>query len=803
MMKNSLPKKEGKMRIRAFPMTMDEKIVENIWHLLKEAIQEIQRKNNSGLSFEELYRNSYTMVLHKHGERLYSGLKEVVTQHLETRVRNEVVVSLNNNFLQTLNSAWSDHQTSMVMIRDILMYMDRVYVQQNNCENVYNLGLILFRDKVVRYGCIGKHLRDTLLDMIMRERRGEVIDRLAVKNACQMLMLLGIETRNVYEEDFESHFLKQSAEFYKMESQRFLEENSASVYIRRVEARITEEAERATHYLDESTEPRIVAVVEEELIKHHMNTVVEMENSGVVHMLCNGKTDDLACMYKVFTRVSDGHKTMATCVSQHLRARGKALVQDQGQANNAIVYIQNLLDLKDQFDHFLAKSFNSDKFFKQVISGDFEHFLNLNPKSPEYLSLFIDDKLKKGVKGLSDAEVESVLDKAMILFRFLQEKDSFEEYYKRHLARRLLNQKSASDDSEKMMISKLKSECGCQFTSKLEGMFKDMTISNTVNEEFKTFVNQNNTNRNMNGIDLTVRVLTTGYWPGQNAPPSINLNPVPRGAFKVFKNFYLGKHSGRILTLQPSTGTADLNALFFGIKKEEGEGKDGASSTAGATAAAAVAGPSGGASSSSSSSSSVAQQGASSGGGGASQANPKKHILCVNTYQMCILLMFNVNDKLSYADIKDDTMIPDRELTRALQPLAIGKPSQRILVKHPKTKDIEPTHTFQVNEAFTSAFHRVKIQQASARQGESEPERSETRKKVDEDRKHEIEACIVRIMKSRQQLNHNQLVSEVVAQLIKRFSPSPVIIKKRIESLIEREYIKRSDADRKHYVYLA
>ena len=36
------------------------------------------------------------------------------------------------------------------------------------------------------------------------------------------------------------------------------------------------------------------------------------------------------------------------------------------------------------------------------------------------------------------------------------------------------------------MISKLKSECGCQFTSKLEGMFKDMTVSNTINDEFKT-----------------------------------------------------------------------------------------------------------------------------------------------------------------------------------------------------------------------------------------------------------------------------------------------------------------------------
>ncbi len=61
-----------------------------------------------------------------------------------------MLAALNNNFLQTLNAAWNDHQTSMVMIRDILMYMDRVYVQQNNCENVYNLGLVIFRDKVVR-----------------------------------------------------------------------------------------------------------------------------------------------------------------------------------------------------------------------------------------------------------------------------------------------------------------------------------------------------------------------------------------------------------------------------------------------------------------------------------------------------------------------------------------------------------------------------------------------------------------------------------------------------------------------------
>ena len=91
---------------------------------------------------------------------------------------------------------------------------------------------------------------------------------------------------------------------------------------------------------------------------------------------------------------------------------------------------------------------------------------------------------------MSEQEIENVLDKSMVLFRYLQEKDVFERYYKQHLAKRLLLNKSVSDDSEKNMISKLKTECGCQFTSKLEGMFKDMTLSNTTMDEFKTFTQQ-------------------------------------------------------------------------------------------------------------------------------------------------------------------------------------------------------------------------------------------------------------------------------------------------------------------------
>ena len=135
----------NRIRIKAFPMNLDENYMENIWGVLENAILEIQKKNNSGLSFEELYRNAYTLVLHKQGEKLYNGMKEVVTNHLVGKVRQEIIDSLHNNFLHAVNIAWIDHQFSMIMIRDILMYMDRVYVKQNNLVNVYDQGLVLFR----------------------------------------------------------------------------------------------------------------------------------------------------------------------------------------------------------------------------------------------------------------------------------------------------------------------------------------------------------------------------------------------------------------------------------------------------------------------------------------------------------------------------------------------------------------------------------------------------------------------------------------------------------------------------------
>lgn len=95
--------------------------------------------------------------------------------------------------------------------------------------------------------------------------------------------------------------------------------------------------------------------------------------------------------------------------------------------------------------------------------------------------------------------------------------------------------------------------------------------------------------------------------------------------------------------------------------------------------------------------------------------------------------------------MKQETDIPEKDLIRAIQSLAMAKPTQRILLKEPKAKEIMPSDTFAVNNGFTSKLIRVKINTVSAK-GESDPERQETRVKVDDDRKHEIEAAIGKLI---------------------------------------------------------
>ena len=215
-------------------------------------------------------------------------------------------------------------------------------------------------------------------------------------------------------------------------------------------------------------------------------------------MLENDQFSDLARMYKLFKNVIDpaaapgtspaaasGLQQIRSLMVAHLKEKGRALVNDTERQKDPVEFVTRLLEEKDKYDTIVREAFGNDKSFQNALNQAFEFFMNLNPRSPEFISLFVDDKLRKGLKGVSEEDSERVLDKVMMLFRYLQEKDVFEKYYKQHLAKRLLGGRTVSDDTERSFIGKLKTECGYQFTSKIEGMFIDMRTSADLMVAFK------------------------------------------------------------------------------------------------------------------------------------------------------------------------------------------------------------------------------------------------------------------------------------------------------------------------------
>jgi cullin 3 len=347
-----------------------------------------------------------------------------------------------------------------------------------------------------------------------------------------------------------------------------------------------------------------------------------------------------------------------------------------------------------------------------ALTRSFAEFINSTTfnRGSEYISLYIDDNMRKHVKTMTEAEVDDVLQKAITLLKYIQDKDMFERYYKKHLSRRLLMDKSASLEIEKQMVGRMKIELGNTFTSKMEGMFRDMTISDELTGNYRIFRDQQGDIDPMR-IDLKVSILTSMTWPTEmmdrigNDPDTdgivrkVNYPHEIESLKASFERFYSMKHSGRRLTWIPQAGGADIKARLPSKK-----------------------------------------------GGKVFQIFE----YAVSTYAMFVLLLFNdlpPGESLSFAEIQARTNIPESELMRNLQSLAVA-PATRVLRKEPMSRDVKPTDKFYFNENFTPRAVKIKIGVVAAgSKAETDRERVETEKKNDSSRLYVIEAAIVRIMK--------------------------------------------------------
>ena len=107
-----------------------------------------------------------------------------------------------------------------------------------------------------------------------------------------------------------------------------------------------------------------------------------------------------------------------------------------------------------------------------------------------------------------------------------------------------------------------------------------------------------------------------------------------------------------------------------------------------------------------------------------------------------------------------------------------------------------------MNPTFKNSLYKIRLPIAHAKETKT-TEKNDVIEKVDEDRRHMVEATIVKVMKTRRRLDHNSLITETTKILSQKFNPDPTMIKKRIESLIEREYMERDTDDRRYYKYIA
>lgn len=147
----------------------------------------------------------------------------------------------------------------------------------------------------------------------------------------------------------------------------------------------------------------------------------------------------------------------------------------------------------------------------------------------------------------------------------------------------------------------------------------------------------------------------------------------------------------------------------------------------------------------------------------------KSYDLVTSTYQACILVLFNEEKTtLTYQQIKDAMNFDDETAKRQLHSLSCVS-KYAILEKTPASKSINLEDSFSINETFTSQLKKVKLPLPAL-------EEFFSKEKVIEDRSIAIEAAIVRIMKSRKQLEHNALVQEVITQL-QTFKPHPKVNK--------------------------
>ncbi|KAK5938443.1 hypothetical protein PMZ80_009413 [Knufia obscura] len=762
------PKRLVVKNLRTTPKVDPSEYYERKWREQSAALDSLFQGGDVKIMLEELYKATEHICRQGRAAELFGRLKEKCTAHLNENVRPQLIKACQDQSgtpaLQAFVDAWALWQTQLQTIRHIYFYLNQAYlIRHQEHGDINAVGMHMFRSAIF----YEQSIRDTVLratvELVQQDRKGDNSNASLLKAAVDALHDLG-----VYTGDFEPMLLEQSRWWFWQWRKEEAEKEDLPHYVRSCSVLLDNELARCdTLSFDRSTRTQLSDMFDEIFVEENVDRLSDMD--GVLDMLEQDMDTEIEQCWTLLARKSH-HHLLSSPYAKFTETEGTMIVFDEKNEPDMVV---RLLALKRKLDHLHVDCFHKGEHMGNTLHKSFEQFMNKTKKSQtnydtdnakpgEMIAKHIDLLLKGGAKAIpklaqktdsaegeneqdyddNEAEEESVekhLSDALDLFRFVHGKAVFEAFYKKDLARRLLMGRTQSFDAERSMLARLRNECGAQFTHNLESMFKDMDLAR---EEMKSY-NQIQSDKGVKPpVEISVNVLSVAAWPTY---PDIPVN-VPTSILKSqhdFESHFKDKHVGRKLTWKPSLAHCQLKARFSKSVKE----------------------------------------------------------LVVSGFQAIVLLLFNdvpTGGSLSYSQIKSLTNLPDNEVKRTLQSLACAK--YKVLNKTPKSRDVNDTDTFTFNASFTDPRFRVKINQIQLK--ETKEENKETHQRVAADRHYETQAAIVRIMKSRKRIGHNELIVEVIKATRSRGVLDQSDIKKNIEKLIEKDYMEREEEIR-GYSYLA
>uniref|UniRef100_A0A673ICS2 Cullin-1 n=1 Tax=Sinocyclocheilus rhinocerous TaxID=307959 RepID=A0A673ICS2_9TELE len=669
------------------------------------------------------------------------GLKQIgldqIWDDLRAGIQQDGEDLMDESVLKFYTQQWEDYRFSSKVLNGICAYLNRHWVRRECDEGrkgiyeIYSLALVTWRECLFRP--LNKQVRletgkTSYRTNIEADREGEE-RRNHQHSTHQWSVELGLNeddafakgpTLSVYKEYFETQFLADTERFYTRESTEFLQQNPVTEYMKKAEARLLEEQRRVQVYLHESTQDELARKCEQVLIEKHL----EIFHTEFQNLLDADKNEDLGRMYNLVSRITDGLGELKKLLETHIYNQGLAAIEKCGESalNDPKMYVQTILDVHKKYNALVMSAFNNDAGFVAALDKACGRFINNNAvtkmvqsssKSPELLARYCDSLLKKSSKNPEEAELEDTLNQVMVVFKYIEDKDVFQKFYAKMLAKRLVHQNSASDDAEASMISKLKQACGFEYTSKLQRMFQDIGVSKDLNEQFKKHL----TNSEPLDLDFSIQVLSSGSWPFQQSCTFALPSELER-SYQRFTAFYASRHSGRKLTWLYHLSKGELVTNCF----------------------------------------------------------KNRYTLQASTFQMAILLQYNTEDVYTVQQLTDSTQIKIDILVQVLQILLKSK----LLFLEDENANVDevefkPDTLIKLFLGYKNKKLRVNINVPM--KTEQKQEQETTHKNIEEDRKLLIQAAIVRIMKMRKVLKHQQLLAEVLNQLSSRFKPRVPVIK--------------------------